>query len=82
LKATVGDAKDLNLEVWKEYTMLAGKKEAEAKSNKEDLEFAVSMLKVKLQATTGLSEKIRLYNQIKALQENISKLESKGSARS
>ena len=62
--------------------MLAGRKEAEGKSNKEDLEFAISMLKVKLQATTGLSEKIHLCNQIKALQENISKLESKGSARS
>ena len=62
--------------------MLTGKKEGERNSNKEDLEFAISLLKVKLQATTGLSEKVRLYNQIKTLQEEISKLECKGSARS
>lgn len=53
-----------------------------AKSNRQDLEFAISMLKVKLRSTTVLSEKIRLYNQIKTLQDNISKLTTESSARS
>ena len=40
----------------------------------EDLQFAISMLRIKLGSTTNLSEKIRYYGQIKALQENIDKL--------
>lgn len=68
--------------------MPTGKGEAEAvtaedsRSNTEDLEFAIRMLKIKLRTAKTLPEKVRLYNQIKTLQENISKLESKGSARS
>ncbi|MDL1892542.1 hypothetical protein FBQ87_06580 [Sphingobacteriales bacterium CHB3] len=55
---------------------------SEGNSQKEDLEFAISMLKVKLHSATALSEKIRLYNQIKTLQDNISKLSIESSARS
>lgn len=54
---------------------------SEGRSQKDDLEFAISLLKIKLQSTTALSEKIRLYNQIKALQDNISTLKTEGSAR-
>lgn len=65
-----------------ENTMANANSHSGAKSNRQDLEFAISMLKVKLQSTTVLSEKIRLYNQIKTLQDNISKLTSESSARS
>ena len=40
----------------------------------EDLEYAIKMLRIKMQETTKLSEKIRCYNQIKTLQENIYKI--------
>lgn len=71
--------------------MLTGKQQARTAtsedtlsegSQKKDLEFAISMLKVKLHSAKTLSEKIRLYNQIKALQDNISTLKSTGSAHS
>jgi hypothetical protein len=39
-----------------------------------DMEFAINMLRIKLHSTTDLSQKIRLYNQIKTLQDNISRL--------
>jgi hypothetical protein len=38
-----------------------------------DMEFAIDMLKVRLQSTTSLSEKVRLYNQIKTLRDDISR---------
>jgi hypothetical protein len=46
------------------------------KNDVEDMEYAINLLKVKLQSTSSLSEKVRLYNQIKALQDNVSKLRS------
>ena len=44
----------------------------------EDMEYAIDILKVKLQSATSLSEKVRLYNQIKTLQGNISRRKSEG----
>lgn len=55
---------------------------SQSRLSKEDLEYTISMLKMKLQSTRVLSEKIRLYNQIKTLQDNISKLTTESSARS
>jgi len=49
---------------------LAGKRDI------EDMEYAIGILKVKLHSTTNLPDKIRLYNQIKTLQDNISRLRS------
>ena len=46
----------------------------------EDLEYAINMLRIKMQATTNLSEKIRQYNQIKTLQENIDRLKQAASS--
>jgi hypothetical protein len=46
------------------------------KTDVGDMEFAIDMLKVRLQSTTSLSEKVRLYNQIKTLRDNISRLRS------
>ena len=48
------------------------------KTDIEDMEYSIDMLKVKLQSATSLSEKVRLYNQIKTLQDNISRLKSEG----
>ncbi len=42
----------------------------------EDMEYAIGILKVKLHSTTNLPDKVRLYNQIKTLQDNISRLRS------
>jgi hypothetical protein len=44
----------------------------------EDLEYAIDLLRVKLQSAPGLSQKVRLYNQIKTLQENIARLKMEG----
>ena len=44
----------------------------------EDMEYAIDMLRVKLRSAPSLSEKVRLYNQIKTLQDNISRLKSEG----
>jgi hypothetical protein len=41
-----------------------------------DLEYAISLLRLKLHAATTLSEKLRVYNQIKALQDNIARYRS------
>ncbi len=49
---------------------LAGKRDI------EDMEYAIGILKVKLHSTTNLPDKVRLYNQIKTLQDNISRLRS------
>jgi hypothetical protein len=78
----------------KEQTMSAGKKvagsgtpgdsspdadpRAAGKAAMKDMEYAIDMLRVKLHSETNLSEKIRLYNQIKTLQDNISRLRSEG----
>lgn len=43
----------------------------------EDLEFAIKMLRIKLGSTSDYSEKMRYYNQIKTLQENIARLKEK-----
>jgi len=43
----------------------------------QDLEYAIKMLRIKMQETTKLSEKIRCYNQIKTLQANIDRLKEK-----
>ena len=48
------------------------------KTDIEDMEYAIDMLKVKLQSAPSLSEKVRLYNQIKTLQDNISRRKSEG----
>lgn len=46
----------------------------------QDMEFAIDMLRIKMNSTWNLSEKIRLYNQIKMLQDNISRLKSERSS--
>ncbi len=43
----------------------------------ETLEYSIKMLRIKMQMTTNLSEKIRNYNEIKTLQENIDRLKEK-----
>ena len=48
------------------------------KTDIENMEYAINMLKVKLQSAPSLSEKVRLYNQIKTLQDNISRVKSEG----
>ena len=50
------------------------------KTEIEDLEFAIEMLRIKMQSASNLSEKIRYYNQIKTLQDNISRLKEKVSS--
>ncbi len=47
-----------------------------SKRDIDDMEYAIGMLKVKLHSTTNLPDKVRLYNQIKTLQDNISRLRS------
>jgi len=43
----------------------------------ESMEYSIKMLRIKMQMTTNLSEKIRYYNEIKTLQENIDRLKIK-----
>jgi hypothetical protein len=78
----------------KEETMATGKKAAgigaphdsspeadprpAGKTAVEDMEYTIAILRVKLHSETNLSDKIRLYNQIKTLQDNISRLRSEG----
>ena len=50
------------------------------KTEIEDLEFAIEMLRIKMQLASNLSEKIRYYNQIRTLQDNISRLKEKVSS--
>jgi hypothetical protein len=46
----------------------------------QDMEFAIDMLRIKMNSTWDLSEKARLYNLIKMLQDNISRLRSERSS--
>jgi hypothetical protein len=46
----------------------------------EDLEFAIEMLRIRMGSTSNLSEKIRYYNQIRTLQDNIARLKAKVSS--
>lgn len=46
----------------------------------KDVEFAIDMLRIKMNSTWNLSEKTRLYNQIKMLQDNTSRLKSEHSS--
>jgi hypothetical protein len=80
-----------------EHTMLTGQKDdctetpegrlsetdphSDGKAIKRDLECAVSMLRIKLQSAQSLSEKVRIYSQIKALQDNIAALNTEDQAR-
>ena len=50
------------------------------KTEIEDLEFAIEMLRIRMSSASNLSEKIRYYNQIKTLQDNIFKLKDKASS--
>jgi hypothetical protein len=43
----------------------------------ENLEYSIKMLRIKMQMTINLSEKIRNYNEIKTLQENVERLKAK-----
>jgi hypothetical protein len=43
----------------------------------ETLEYSIKMLRVKMKMTTNLSEKIRNYNEIKILQDNVDRLKVK-----
>ncbi len=63
-------------------TLSKGDSHSAGKTTIEDLEFAINLLKVKLRSAMNLSEKARLYNQIRTLQDNISRIKGKGQARS
>ena len=51
-----------------------------ARIKAEDLEFAIDMLRIRMRSALNLSEKIRDYNEIKTLQDNIARLKEKGSS--
>ena len=46
------------------------------KTDREDMEYGIDMLKIKLQSAPSILEKVRLYNQIKTLKDIISRIES------
>ena len=51
------------------------------KTETEDLEFAIEMLRIRMGSASDLSEKVRYYNQIKTLQDNIARLRENVSPR-
>ena len=58
----------------------SAKSRPESRKGIEDLEFAIEMLRIRIYSAHSISEKLRYYNQIKTLQENIARLREKASS--